>query len=259
MIDSHVHIDTRSTEDIEIIALAGVDAVISCAYEPYAVKSSEVLLNHFNKLLKCEKNRASENLLKLYLALGIHPQSICPNYESIFPELKKLLNDDSVVAIGEVGLEKGTNLELEVFISQLKLADELNKKVIIHTPRKNKEMILNKELELIHENISESLVLIDHINLETIEKVIDLPIKIGLSVQPAKLSVDDIVYLMDEYSADKFILNSDMSHKPSNPLAVPETVHKLRKKNFDYNEINKVAFLNAKKFFDLDIEKRNFI
>ena len=51
---------------------------------------------------------------------------------------------------------------------------------------------------------------------------------LGLTVQPQKMTSDEAVQMMEEYGYDKFVLDSDMSSSPSDPLSVPKTVHKLR-------------------------------
>jgi predicted metal-dependent TIM-barrel fold hydrolase len=56
---------------------------------------------------------------------------------------------------------------------------------------------------------------------------------------------------LDEYGFDKFLLNSDISNKPSDPLSVPKTVRELEKLGYKKTEIEKVAFKNAEKFFKI--------
>ena len=96
-----------------------------------------------------------------------------------------------------------------------------------------------------------SLVVIDHINLNTVEEVIDEDFTIGLTVQPQKMEVEEAIEILDKYGFDKFLLNSDISNKPSNPLSVPKTVRTLKRLGYDKKEINKVAFENAKSFFNI--------
>lgn len=256
MIDSHIHIDLCSSQDIMGMVISGVDTAITCSYEPKAIKSNQDMLKHFNNLLTVETLRAKENLMKLYVSLGIHPVTVNQNQDPVLDELINLIENDVVVAIGEIGLEKGSQLEVELFKKQLKIANNLDKKVIIHTPRKNKKEILKKELEIINETISPELVLIDHINFETIDLIIDMDFMIGLTVQPQKLSPKDILTITNDYGFDKFVLNSDISDKESNHLSLPITVHELKKRNVSNKKINKIVFKNSKDFFKLNIKKK---
>ena len=72
-----------------------------------------------------------------------------------------------------------------------------------------------------------------------------------MTVQPQKMEVEEAIEILDKYGFDKFLLNSDISNKPSNPLSVPKTVRTLKRLGYDKKEINKVAFENAKSFFNI--------
>ena len=57
--------------------------------------------------------------------------------------------------------------------------------------------------------------------------------------------------IMKEYGVDKFMLNSDMSSAPSDPLSVTKTVHKMRLEGFNDSEIVRVSSKNAENFFKI--------
>ena len=211
----------------------------------------QILLNHLNRILNFEPRRAGEYGLDLRVALGIHPANALKNNEIIFEALERWIENRDIIAIGEIGLDENTDLEKEVFKKQLELAEDSKSKVIIHTPRKNKLEVLKDIKEIVLENINPKLVVIDHINLNTVEEVIDEDFTIGLTVQPQKMEVEEAIEILDKYGFDKFLLNSDISNKPSNPLSVPKTVRTLKRLGYDKKEINKVAFENAKSFFNI--------
>ena len=133
----------------------------------------------------------------------------------------------------------------------MELADETKSKVIIHTPRKNKAEVLKDIKKIVLNSIDPKLVVIDHINKNTIEDVIDEKFTIGLTVQPQKMEVSEAVDIMDQYGFDKFLLNSDISNKPSDPLSVPRTVRTLKRLGYNEKDIEKVSHRNAEKFFDI--------
>ena len=211
----------------------------------------QILLNHLNRILNFEPRRAGEYGLDLRVALGIHPANALKNNEIIFEALERWIENRDIIAIGEIGLDENTDLEKEVFKKQLELAEDSKSKVIIHTPRKNKLEVLKDIKDIVLENINPKLVVIDHINLNTVEEVIDEDFTIGLTVQPQKMEVEEAIEILDKYGFDKFLLNSDISNKPSNPLSVPKTVRTLKRLGYDKKEINKVAFENAKSFFNI--------
>ena len=205
-----------------------------------------------NRILNFEPRRAGEYGLDLKVALGIHPANALENNGIIFEALETWIENKDIIAIGEIGLDENTDLEKEVFKKQLELAENTKSKVIIHTPRKNKLEVLKDIKEMVLESINPKLVVIDHINLNTIEEIIDEDFTIGLTVQPQKMEVEEAIEILDKYGFDKFLLNSDISNKPSNPLSVPKTVRTLKRLGYNKKEIDKVAFENAKKFFNLE-------
>lgn len=251
MIDTHMHADARSGEDFKEMYLAGIDCAITCSYYPYKIPNDTVLLNHLNRILELDTKRAREHGLDLRVALGIHPTNSNVNPEIIFENLYKWIESGQIIAIGEIGLEDLTDNEIEIFKQQLDIASETDSKVIIHTPRKNKLEVLRVILDILPQHIDENQAVIDHINPNVIEEVIDTGCMLGLTVQPQKMDKLEAISILDKYGFNKFLINSDISNKPSDPLSVPKTIRELKKQGYKQSEIEKVSHLNAEKFFKL--------
>jgi len=80
-----------------------------------------------------------------YFSAGIHPQDIQPeNIDNQMKCLKSVINENCF-AIGECGLDGLVSVDMkiqeEVFLRQIKLANELKKPLIIHCVRKFYEVI----------------------------------------------------------------------------------------------------------------------
>ena len=74
---------------------------------------------------------------------------------------------------------------------------------------------------------------------------------LGLTVQPQKMDKFEAISILDNYGFDRFLLNSDISNKESDPLSVPKTIRELTKQGFKKSDIEKVSEKNAKNFFRL--------
>jgi predicted metal-dependent TIM-barrel fold hydrolase len=133
----------------------------------------------------------------------------------------------------------------------LDIASVTDSKVIIHTPRKNKQEVLKVILDILPQHIDENHAVIDHINPNVIEEVIDTDCMLGLTVQPQKMDKFEAISILDKYGFDKFLINSDISNKPSDPLSVPKTIRELKKQGYKQSEIDKVSHRNAERFFKL--------
>lgn len=251
MIDTHMHADSRSGEDFKEMYLSGINTAITCSFYPYKIEHEMILLNHLNRILELDTLRAKEYGLDLKVALGIHPANTNINPDRIFEKLYSWIENKQIVAIGEIGLEDLTDNEITIFKKQLDIADETKSKVIIHTPRKNKKEVIREILKILPQHLDEKQAVIDHINPNVIQDVINTDCMLGLTVQPQKMSKTEAISILDEYGFDKFLLNSDISNKPSDPLSVPKTIRELQKQGYENKEIKKVSYKNAEKFFNL--------
>lgn len=86
-------------------------------------------------------------------SVGLHPWYIKPeNIAEDFAQLEKLARQPNVLAIGECGLDRLIDLDMsiqeEVFIRQIRLAETLQKPVIIHCVKAFSDLIaLKKKLK----------------------------------------------------------------------------------------------------------------
>jgi TatD DNase family protein len=124
--DTHAHLDACADPAEALVARArsaGVDRIV-------AVGSG---------LDSCRETLAiAHRELGVWAALGIHPhQAADPDAERL-DELRELLGDERAVAVGETGLDfyrdyAPRDRQRELLASQLELAAELGKPVVVHT------------------------------------------------------------------------------------------------------------------------------
>ena len=253
IIDAHLHADCRPVEDFKNMKIAGVNAIVSCAYDPLEMKKYNVSFEHFDRIINREAKRVENEGIKLYCAVGVHPRAIPTDFEKVIEKLPEYLEKKNVIAIGEIGLETADDLEQKVFVEQLKIADENNYKIIVHTPRTNKVEITEKIVKLLDEHINPRLVQLDHVDFSIVDSIIDKDYSLGITIQPLKMSTEETIQMLEKYGYDKFVLDSDISYAPSNPLSLPETKHELEKMGVNKNSINKVMFENVLKFYNIKL------
>lgn len=253
IIDAHLHADCRPVEDFKNMKIAGVNAIVSCAYDSLEMKKSNVSFEHFDRIINREAKRVENEGIKLYCAVGVHPRAIPTDFEKVIEKLPEYLEKKNVIAIGEIGLETADDLEQKVFVEQLKIADENNYKIIVHTPRTNKVEITEKIVKLLDEHINPRLVQLDHVDFSIVDSIIDKEYSLGITIQPLKMSTEETIQMLEKYGYDKFVLDSDISYAPSNPLSLPETKHELEKMGVNKNSINKVMFENVLKFYNIKL------
>ncbi len=127
IIDTHAHIDfdeyaNKFDEMLEAANNNHVEKIIIPAVEP----------STFDRILKL-----AEKYENIYCAMGIHPSEAKTYNEEVEQIIIQNCKNPKVIAIGECGLDyywdKSFNdIQKEVFKKQIKLANELNKTLIVH-------------------------------------------------------------------------------------------------------------------------------
>jgi len=241
--DTHIHSEGKGIHELRAMVDKGIKRAVSCAFYPLVPSAPETMIDMFRKLTSFEVRRADKAGMKLYPAIGIHPRCITPNYQKVLSYMEGY----SSTAFGEIGLETASTQEVEVLTEQLKLAKKLDIPCIIHTPRKNKEEITQKILEILKKvGFPDELAVVDHVNEKTAGLILDRGYWAGLTVQLGKLSNEEVKRIVEIYGFERFLLNSDTGFSDEELFAVSKAVAYLSK--YFGNEVEKLAYRNAERF-----------
>jgi len=252
-IDPHTHMDERGPEDFRTMGIAGIRNVVTLAHPPMRVTIPEILLEHYHRLLEFEVRRGRENGVNVLVGIGVHPSAIPEEgVERIFNIMPLLLKEERVVCIGEIGLQTGMKLEELIFQSHLKFSEE--RPLIVHTPRREKERILERTIEILKSfEVEPERVLIDHVDERTVKRVLEFGSYAGLTVQPGKLEPEDVMRILemcDEEEKRRLIVDSDLGSYPSDPLSVAKTAHHLISRGAE-KEAKLLCSENARRFLGI--------
>lgn len=199
---------------------------------------------------------------KLYSTAGIHPHNAKDYNETQYDQLKELLKDPKVIAVGECGLDYNRNFstkpkQLIAFEKQIQLAMEVNKPLFLHD-REASEDFINIISEYKH-NIR-AVVHCFTGNKETVKKYVDMGFYIGITgwVCDEKRN-KELVEAMQYIPIDRLMVETDCPFlSPLNPreLNVPKNVCHIVKKiaellNMDENKLSEKILENTKKFFGI--------
>ena len=253
-IDPHIHMYSRTTDDYEKMALAGIRTVIEPSFWLGQERtSSETLVDYWEHMISFEKKRAAEFGIDHYCAISINPKEA--NNKKLAEESLLLMEDylqrENVVALGEIGFDLISKQEEEIFRKQLLMADELKMPIIVHTPHVDKLEGTKKTLEIIKETkVEQSRIIVDHNNEDTIELSLSYDVYSGMTVYPnTKLSPFRAVNIMKKFGTDRILINSSADWGISDPLSVPKTALEMESHGFSQKEIQKVLFSNPNSFF----------
>lgn len=133
LIDTHSHVDMIEGAGVEDIIKnakeAGVQKIIvPCAY-PKDLDKIYNLVNRYDEL---------------YGLLGVHPSEARDWDDSLIEKIKDYAKSPKIVGIGEIGLDyywdkTFNDVQKDVFIKQIKLANELNLPICVHDREAHKD------------------------------------------------------------------------------------------------------------------------
>jgi len=252
--DPHIHMISRTTDDYENMAKAGVIAVVEPAFWQGQPRTGiSTFIDYFDMLVGWERFRAKQFGILHYCTMGLNPKE--SNNRELADEVMRVipryLNKNSVLAVGEIGFDDMTPTEEYYFQAQLELAKEYELPALVHTPHRDKVNGTKRTIELVKEvGINEELVLIDHLNEQTLPLVKETGCWCGHSIYPnTKMSEERMVKLLQQYGSEKMVVNSAADWGKSDPLKVPKTGAAMAEAGFSKQEITRVLFENPINFF----------
>ena len=249
-IDPHVHMSSRTTDDYQAMAAAGIVAVIEPAFWQGQPRSSAgTFRDYFAALVGWERFRASQFGIRHYCAIGLNSKEA--NQEGLAKEVLAILPlflcKEGVVAVGEIGFDDRTRAEERAYRAQLELAKEADLPVMVHTPHRDKRRGTTRSMDIaVEHGLSPGRVVIDHNNEETVAEVLDRGFWAAFTIYPrTKMDAERMVEIVRRYGHERVIVDSSADWGVSDPLSVPRTARLLRESGVPAAAVEAVTYRNA--------------
>ena len=172
--------------------------------------------------------------------------------EEVLALIPEYLDRETVLGLGEIGLNKNSRNEIRALERQLALAAERNDLVLIHTPHledKLKGTRIIMDMILSEPRIKPERVLIDHAEEHTIGEIREKGFWYGLTLYPhSKGSPERAVDAVEIYGPDRVCINSSADWSVSDPLATLKTANEMRRRGHPEELINRIFYENPKSF-----------
>ena len=248
MIDTHCHIFSEYYDNIpellKSVKESGVDKIIVNGCD---MKSNLEVLELVKKYDM------------VYGAIGFHPTEEIDNLDEAMDFLNQHVNDDKIVAIGEIGLDYhyddyDKNFQKELFKRQLDIASTNNKPVIIHTRDAIKDTY--DILSMFH--LKGSIHAYSG-SLDMAKLFIKLGYYIGIGGVLTFKNAKNIVDVIKNIDLEYILLETDSPYlspepfrgKLNSPSNIPIIVNKICEfKEIDFSFVSKVTTDNANRLFD---------
>ena len=255
-LDSHAHLDDDAFEgDREQIILeikkAGITKVISAGYSLEGSKKAIELSKKYDFI---------------YATCGISPNDIPQTEEELWKVLEQIedlvKNNDKVLAIGEIGLDyhwNKENIDLQklAFVTQIKMANELGKPIVIHT----REAVMDT-VTILKENKVENKGVFHccPLNRELVKEALQLGFYISFAGPVTFKNSKNANEIIQMVPLDKILIETDSPYlspepfrgKRNEPRNVKLVAQKIADvKNVSLENVANITFANAKKIFQI--------
>ena len=252
LFDSHAHYnDEKFQEDREKVLSqiykSGVTKIVNAGYN---LESSRQAIEIANKHEF------------IYATVGISPNDIEDYKEEHLKEIAKLAQNKKVVAIGEIGLDyywnkENKDLQKEVFISQIEIANKLNLPIVIHT----REAIYDT-LEILKNNSCNKKGVFHccPFNVDLVREGLKLGFYISFAGPTTIKNSKNASEIINMVPLDKMLIETDSPYLSPEPLRgkrndsrnVIYIAQKIAEiKQISIEEIARATYENAKRIFEI--------
>jgi predicted metal-dependent TIM-barrel fold hydrolase len=261
IIDPHAHMISRTTDDYEAMARAGVVAVIEPAFWLGQPRTSVgTYMDYLSLITGFERFRAGQFGIRHYCTVGLNPKEA--NNEALAEAMMEVLPrfalKDGVVAMGELGYDEQTALEDKYLRAQIELAKEFELPIMVHTPHRDKKRGTLRTMDVLMEHgFDPARCVIDHNNEETVQDVLDRGYWAAFSIYPnTKMGNERMTEIVRRYGPERLIVDSACDWGVSDPLAVPKTALLMAERGIDAEAIRRVTYANALAVYGLSGQMR---
>lgn len=253
LFDTHVHLNDKKYEEdlVEVITRAqdeGVSKMLVVGYDAQTNKLAIELADKYDFI---------------YAAVGWHPVDAIYLTDELFAQLEEQVNHPKVVAIGECGLDyhwdtSPHDVQKEVFIRQIRLAQLINKPLIIHTRES-----INDTLDILKTYQADKVGGVMHCysgSVEMAREFIKLNFKISLAGPVTFTNGRKPQSVAEEIPLEDLLIETDAPYltphpnrgKRNEPLYVSLVAKKIAElKEITYEEVCEQTMKNACKLFKI--------
>ena len=277
IIDPHCHMVSRTTADYETMALSGVVAISEPAFWAGFDRSPAGFLDYYRQLTEFEPRRAAQFGIDHYCWICLNPKEAedLGKAREVLAEIPQFLERPTVLGVGEIGLNKNTANEAQVFKQHVQLAvDTFGGKaqrhkgaeaqrgeaaaprhhlILIHTPHledklKGTRMILDMLREF-GGVIDPSRVLIDHVEEHTVKLVLDQGYWAGMTLYPtSKCTPQRAIDMIENFGAERLMVNAAADWGISDPLQTHRAMLEAKKRGHSLETLLRVFHNNPATF-----------
>ncbi len=258
IIEPHIHMYSRTTDDYTAMYRAGIRAVVEPSFWLGANRRyAGTFLDYFSLILGFEAQRAVRYGIDHYACVSVNPKEAedVALANEVIDGMDEHLRHERCVAIGEIGFNRITPNEEKVFLRQLQIARDRDMLVLIHTPHDTPEVSKRKGTErtlaILRElNYDYGRIIVDHNTENTMDLTRGLPVWAGLTVYPySKLNPERVVDILRKWGLERTLVNSSADWGVSDPSSLPKVAQFMKQIGFGDDQVEQLLFSNPLAFY----------
>jgi predicted metal-dependent TIM-barrel fold hydrolase len=255
VIDAHMHMVSRITDDYRLMAAAGIRTITEPAFwAGFDRGSAEAFRGYFDQLTIYEPKRAAQFGVKHYTWMCLNPKEAedLKLAEEVLAFLPEYLDRPTVLGVGEIGLNKNSKNELEVLERHIAIAADRDELILVHTPHLEDKLKGTRMIMDAIENeprLRPERVLIDHAEEHTVGEILERGFWAGLTLYPiSKCSPARGADIIERFGDERICMNSAADWGDSDPLATLKAADEMRRRGHPEARIAKVFEQNPHRF-----------
>lgn len=248
--DTHLYPEGLSDRDLETLRFFGVSHALCTIHPSRPQPSPKELLGQFDRLVRREIPRLEGAGIRALAAVGVPPNSLPRRgFAEVMGSLPSYFRGGRVVALGEIGLKKGTEEEEAALAEQLELARRLSVPVLVSAPPSGPDALTRRLLQLIRDSqVRPVQVLVENASVRMLRPVLECGHFAGLSLHPDVLPFRRAIAWVRKAGVERLVLSSSAGLGASDLLAVPYLASRLKKAGLSDRVVACVSERNARAF-----------
>lgn len=249
LVDTHCHLDNEKFDIDKDVVLKRIKSELEfCINIGYDLQSS------------IKSVELSDNNSFIYAVVGVHPTDISTLDSKVLLSLENLAKNPKVVAIGEIGLDyywmtDSKEIQQQGFKLQLKLAEKLNKPVVIHT-----RDAMEDTVKILNEYPKIRGVLHCYSGSFETASILSNRFYFGIGGTLTFKNSKKLKTVIEKIPIDKIVIETDSPYltpepfrgKRNEPIYVKYVAQKIAEiKNISLDDVIKITTENAKKLYDI--------
>ena len=257
-VEPHIHMLSRTTDDYAAMYLAGIRCVVEPSFwQGTNRRFAGTFYDYFRLSLDFEPTRSARCGIDHFSCVAVNPKEAddVGLARETLAGMGEYLDHPRCVAVGEIGYNRITPGEEEIFMRQLEMARERGLPVVVHTPHDTAETSKKAGVARILDVLREfawdpSMVVVDHNTEETMPLTRKTEFWAGLTVYPfSKLNPRRVGEMLRRWGTERVLVNSSADWGVSDPCSLPKTAEFLAAEGFGPEAIRRVGFDNPMAFY----------